>query len=61
MLRSLADEVAGLPRGPQAVLAMGVLIDRLWADERQARREFGERFELLASSERHAQVKATFG
>ena len=61
MLRSLADEVAGLPRGPQAVLAMGVLIDRLWADERQARREFGERFELLAGSERHAQVKATFG
>ena len=60
MLRSLADEVAGLPRGPQAVLAMGVLIERLRTDEREARREFGERFELLAGSERHDQVKATF-
>ncbi|MGH2866503.1 MAG: CHAD domain-containing protein, partial [Solirubrobacteraceae bacterium] len=39
MLRSLAEEVAGLPRGPQAVLAMGVLIERLRADERDARRE----------------------
>ncbi|MGI9185171.1 MAG: CHAD domain-containing protein [Solirubrobacteraceae bacterium] len=60
MLRSLADEVAGLPRGPQAVLAMGVLIERLRADEREARREFAERFALLASSEHHDQVKATF-
>jgi CHAD domain-containing protein len=61
MLRSLADEVAGLPRGPQAVLAMGVLIERLRADEREARREFGERFALLADNARHDQVKATFG
>jgi CHAD domain-containing protein len=61
MLRSLADEVAGLPRGPQAVLAMGVLIERLRADEREARREFGERFALLADDARHDQVKATFG
>ncbi|HEY5188781.1 MAG TPA: CHAD domain-containing protein [Solirubrobacteraceae bacterium] len=61
MLRSLADEVAGLPRGPQAVLAMGVLIERLRADELAARHEFGERFALLAASERHDQVKATFG
>ncbi len=60
MLRSLADEVAGLPRGPRAVLAMGVLIESLRADEREARREFGERFALLAASERHGQVKATF-
>ena len=61
MLRSLADEVAGLPRGPQAVLAMGVLIERLRADELAARHEFEERFALLAASERHDQVKATFG
>ena len=31
MLRSLADEVATLPRGPRAVMAMGVLVERLRA------------------------------
>ena len=61
MLRSLADEVATLPRGPRAVLAMGVLIDRLLADEQVVREEFADRFELLASRERHDAVKATFG
>ena len=46
MLRSLTDEVAELPRGPHAVLAMGVLIARLREDEVAARHEFGERFAL---------------
>ncbi len=60
MLRSLADEVATLPRGPQAVMAMGVLVDRLAGDEAAARDEFSERFAALASRELHAAVKETF-
>jgi CHAD domain-containing protein len=51
MLRSLADEVASLPGGPAACMAMGVLVDRLTADERAARREFAERFDELRSDE----------
>jgi CHAD domain-containing protein len=60
MLRSYADEVATLPGGPAACLAMGVLIDRLGLDERAAREEFGERFEQLASEEQQDLVSETF-
>jgi CHAD domain-containing protein len=49
MLRTLAAEVATMPRGPAACMAMGVLVDRLAADELAARREFGERFAELSS------------
>jgi len=59
-LRSLADEVAALPGGPGALMAMGVLVDRLQADELAAREEFAERFAALASSEQHKVVKDTF-
>jgi CHAD domain-containing protein len=61
LLYSLADEVASLPRGPAALMAMGVLVDRLRADEAAARREFGERFAALVSTEQHRLVKETFG
>jgi CHAD domain-containing protein len=61
MLRSLADEVATLPGGPRALMAMGVLIDRLRVDEAVAREEFLERFAALASKEQHQLVKKTFG
>jgi CHAD domain-containing protein len=60
MVRSLAGEVAGLPGGPVACMAMGVLVDRLAADELAARREFAERFATLSGDERRAQVAATF-
>lgn len=39
MLRRVASEVAMLPRGPQAVLAMGVLVERLDHDAHRARAE----------------------
>jgi CHAD domain-containing protein len=59
MLRSLAAEVATLPGGPAACMAMGVLVDRLADDERAARREFGERFrELSDDSRREAFMRA---
>jgi CHAD domain-containing protein len=60
LLRSLADEVATLPRGPQALMAMGVLVDRLQVDEAAARGEFYERFEALAGEEQRQVVKDAF-
>jgi CHAD domain-containing protein len=60
MVRSLATEVAGLPGGPEACLAMGVLVDRLAADERAARAEFAERFALLADDEQRARIADVF-
>ncbi len=61
MLRSLAGEVATLRRGPKALMAMGILIDRLQADEAAARAEFAERFAVLADVEQRRLVKSTFG
>jgi CHAD domain-containing protein len=60
MLRSVADEVATLPGGPAACMAMGVLVDRLGADERAARREFGERFAELNHDSRREVFMRTF-
>jgi CHAD domain-containing protein len=60
LLRSLADEVAALPRGPRAVLAMGILVDRLELDERAAREEFAERFAAFSAKRQRRLVKATF-
>jgi CHAD domain-containing protein len=58
MLSSLAEEVAGLPGGPRAVLAMGVLIDRLLADQLAAREEFAREFAAFDSSEEHERLAA---
>jgi CHAD domain-containing protein len=60
LLRSLVDEVSTLPRGPRAVLAMGVLVERLQGDERAARGEFAERFAAFAAKRQRRLVKATF-
>jgi CHAD domain-containing protein len=61
LVRSLADEVAPLPGGPAACMAMGVLVDRLSADEHAARREFPDRFRTLATEEWRVQIADTFG
>ena len=61
MLRSLADEVATLPRGPRAVMAMGMLIDRLSIDELAAREEFAERFAALSAAKQRRLVRKAFG
>lgn len=60
-LRSLRDEVARLPGGAAAVMAMGVLVERLGEDERAARQAFAERFEAFASNSQRKLVKDTFG
>jgi CHAD domain-containing protein len=61
MLTDLADEVATMRGGPRAVMAMGVLVDRLGADELETRHEFAERFAALASDDQHARVQEAFG
>lgn len=53
MLRQVAGEVASLPRGPEAVLAMGILIERLAADCSAARDELaGHLVELGGGAQR---------
>ena len=60
MLYSVADEVATLPGGARACLAMGALVDRLGLDEAAARGEFGDRFADFASHDQRTLVKHTF-
>jgi CHAD domain-containing protein len=59
-LRSLRDDVATLPGGPAALMAMGVLIEHLGRDERDARAEFAERFRSFAAKEQQELVRETF-
>jgi hypothetical protein len=59
-LRSLSDEVSGLPGGTAALMAMGVLVEHLGADERAARAEFAQHFAEFASESQRELVKDTF-
>jgi CHAD domain-containing protein len=60
MLRSSAEEVATLPGGGAACMAMGALVERLRVDEQAARDEFAQQFAQLASKEQRALVRETF-
>jgi len=60
MLRASAEEVATLPGGGAACMAMGALVERLRGDEQAARDEFAERFAELASKHQRALVRETF-
>jgi CHAD domain-containing protein len=60
MLRSSVDEVATLPGGGAACMAMGALVERLRLDEQAARDEFAERFAELAAKPQRALVRETF-
>jgi CHAD domain-containing protein len=59
-LRASAPEVAELPGGGAACMAMGALIERLHDDERAAREEFGARFADLSAKPQRALVRQTF-
>jgi CHAD domain-containing protein len=58
MLCSLGDEIATQESGPVALMAMGVLVERLEAEQAAARAEFAQRFAPFASRHRHAAGKA---
>jgi len=59
-LRSLGDDVAALDGGAAALMAMGVLVQRLGDDQGRAREQFAERFERFAASDQRELVKRTF-
>jgi CHAD domain-containing protein len=60
-LRGLRDEVAAVENGPAALMAMGLLIERLEAEQAAARAEFAERFAAFAAKPQRRLVKDTFG
>ncbi len=60
MLRSLRDEISSFPGGPAALMAMGVLVERLDADAADARAEFTGVFGPFASAAARARVKQEF-
>jgi CHAD domain-containing protein len=59
-LRSLRTEVAALPDGPTALLAMGLVLERLGQDQARARAEFAERFAAFADRSQQRLVRRTF-
>ena len=60
-LRSLGDQVAALDGGAAALMAMGVLVQRLHDDQRESREQFAERFEQFAAKSQRRLVSQTFG
>jgi CHAD domain-containing protein len=60
MLLSVRDHVAAAPGGPAALMAMGVLVERLRDDERAARSDFAERFAGFSAPDQRRKVKDTF-
>jgi CHAD domain-containing protein len=59
-LRALADELAGVVGGPEALLVLGVLVDRLDAAQHAARDDFAARFSAFAAPSQRKLVSATF-
>jgi len=61
LLRSLGDEVASLEGGAAALMAMGVLVQRLVEEQAQARTQFAESFAEFAAKPQRKLVDQTFG
>jgi CHAD domain-containing protein len=59
-LRGLAGEVAETTGGPAALLTLGALVDRLDAEQREARAAFAERFAAFAGADQQALVAKVF-
>ena len=60
LLRQLSDEVAQREGGGAALMAMGVLAQRLDRDRARARAEFAARFGAFAAPHQRARVRETF-
>jgi CHAD domain-containing protein len=61
MLRGMRDEVLALNGGAAALMAMGLLVERLEGEQAGARAEFAERFAAFAAKPQQRLVKDTFG
>jgi CHAD domain-containing protein len=59
-MRELAGELATQVGGPPALLALGVLVDQLDAEQRAARDKFADRFADFAAPEQRKLVVRTF-
>ena len=59
-LRGMAGELASSTGGPAALLALGVLVDRLDAEQHEARDAFAERFAAFAAPDQQALVAKVF-
>jgi hypothetical protein len=60
LLRALGDELSAQPGGPSALMALGVVVEVLLADQGAAREDFAGRFEVFAASKQRALVHDTF-
>ena len=61
LLRSLGDEVAALQGGAAALMAMGVLVQRLGDEQDEARTHFAETFAGFSARPQRKLVDSTFG
>jgi CHAD domain-containing protein len=59
-LRSLSDAVSAVADGPAALMAMGVLVERLEEEQLAARGQFAARFAAFASRGQRKLVRDTF-
>ena len=59
-LRSLGSELAQESRGADALIALGMVIDRLHADQADARDAFHDRFDAFAAKKRRRRVEKVF-
>jgi CHAD domain-containing protein len=60
MIREAASDIGGRAGGSEALMALGVLVERLEEQQDAARGEFHDRFAAFSSSEQRALVKKTF-
>jgi CHAD domain-containing protein len=60
-MRSLGDEVAALDGGAAALMAMGVLVQRLSDEQAEARAHFAETFAGFSAKPQRKLVDRTFG
>jgi CHAD domain-containing protein len=59
-LRGLGNEVVARKGGPEALMALGLVVEALSEDQHAARAGFAERFELFAAPKQRALVRDTF-
>lgn len=60
LLRSLGDEIAVLEGGAAALMAMGVLVERLGVQQERARERFAAQFDAFAATSQRKLVEQTF-
>ena len=60
-LRALGDDIAALEGGAAALMAMGVLVQRLAEEQEHAREQFAARFAQFAAKSQRKLVAKTFG